>query len=81
MPRPAHIRGHLHLRCAALNATGAVYLPRGNVTFAGIAGSTANCTLLIADTIKFVAIAGLQDECSGVGTFSIATPGAVALVE
>ena len=66
---------------AALNATGAVYLPRGNVTFAGIAGSTANCTLLIADTIQFVGIAGLQDECSGVGTFSIATPGAVELVE
>ena len=66
---------------AALNATGAVYLPRGNVTFAGIAGSTANCTLLIADTIEFVAIAGLQDQCSGVGTFSIATPGAVKLME
>ena len=66
---------------AALYATGAVYLPRGNVTFAGIAGSTANCTLLIADKIQFVGIAGLKDECSGVGTFSIATPGAVALVE
>jgi Flp pilus assembly protein TadG len=66
---------------AALNATGAVYLPTGNLTFAGVAGSTANCTLLIADTIKFVGIAGLQDECSGVGTFSIDSPGAVALVE
>jgi hypothetical protein len=66
---------------SGLNATGAVYLPRGNVTFGLIAGSTANCTLLIADTIKFIAIAGLQDQCSGVGTFSIGTPGAVALVE
>jgi hypothetical protein len=66
---------------SALNVTGAVYLPRGNVTFAAIAGSTANCTLLIADKIQFIAIAGLQDECSGVGTFSIGTPGAVALVE
>jgi Flp pilus assembly protein TadG len=66
---------------AFLNATGAVYLPRGNVTFAGIAGSTANCTLLIADKITFFGFAGIQDECSGVGTFSIATPGAVALVE
>jgi hypothetical protein len=64
-----------------LSATGAVYLPRGNVTFALIAGSTANCTLLIADKIQFIALAGLQDECSGVGTFAIATPGSVKLVE
>jgi hypothetical protein len=66
---------------SGLNATGAVYLPHGHVTFALVAGSTANCTLLIADTIQFIALAGLQDECSGVGTFSIGTPGAVALVE
>jgi hypothetical protein len=66
---------------SALNVTGAVYLPRGYATFAGIAGSTANCTLLIADKIQFIFIAGLQDECSGVGTFSIGSPGAVALVE
>lgn len=36
---------------AGLNATGAVYLPSGNVTFGLIAGSTANCTLLVADKI------------------------------
>jgi hypothetical protein len=66
---------------SGLNATGAVYLPRAFIQFGLIAGSTANCTLLIADKIQFIALAGLQDECSGVGTFSIATPGAVALVE
>jgi hypothetical protein len=66
---------------SGLKATGAVYLPRGKVTFGLIAGSTANCTLLVADTISFIALAGLQDQCSGVGTFSINTPGAVALVE
>ena len=36
---------------SALNVTGAAYLPRGSATFAGIAGTTANCTLLIADKI------------------------------
>jgi hypothetical protein len=66
---------------SGLNATGAVYLPRASVTFGLIAGSTANCTLLIADTISFIALAGLQDQCSGVGTFSIGTPGSIALVE
>jgi hypothetical protein len=47
---------------------GAVYLPAGDVKFAGGAGSSVGCTQLIGNTITFVGNADLSLNCSGTGT-------------
>src|SRR5712671_880841 len=57
------------------NITGAIYIPKGNVEYAG--GSTSNttnkCTQLIADTITFKGNANFNNTCTGVGTSTIST--------
>jgi hypothetical protein len=57
------------------NITGAIYMPRGYVEYAG--GSTSNttnkCTQLIADTITFKGNANFNNTCTGVGTGTIGT--------
>jgi hypothetical protein len=59
---------------STLNVTGAFYVPRGSVTFGLIAGDVNNyCTQIIADTIQFIALAGLQANCATAGTLSISS--------
>jgi hypothetical protein len=50
---------------------GAIYVPRGNVTFSGGAASTNGCLQLIADTITFVGNANFAINCVGSGTKAI----------
>jgi len=47
---------------------GAIYIPTGDVTFAGGAGSTSSCTKLIADTITFTGTSNFAIDCKGYGT-------------
>jgi Flp pilus assembly protein TadG len=50
---------------------GAIYVPRGNVTFSGGAASTNGCLQLVADTITFVGNANFAINCVGSGTKAI----------
>jgi hypothetical protein len=50
---------------------GAIYIPRGSVTFSGGASSTNGCLQLVADTITFVGNANFSINCKGYGTKSI----------
>ena len=50
---------------------GAIYVPRGAVTFSGGAASTNGCLQLIADTVTFVGNANFAINCKGYGTKSI----------
>jgi hypothetical protein len=60
---------------SSLNATGTVYLPRGNLTFALIAGSVnTSCTHIIVNTISFTLGAGIYDNCDSYGTLPITSP-------
>jgi Flp pilus assembly protein TadG len=52
---------------------GAVYLPAGDVKFAGGANSTTGCTQLIGNTITFVGNATFSLNCSGTGTKPLAS--------
>jgi hypothetical protein len=54
---------------------GAVYFPTGAVDFAGGAGTNTNCTQLIADTITFTGVSGLEINCAGYGVKPIGIPG------
>ena len=53
---------------AAQVLTGAVYLPKGAVSFAGGASTTTGCTQLIGDTINFTGSSNFAINCSGYGT-------------
>jgi Flp pilus assembly protein TadG len=46
---------------------GALYFPTGAVTFAGGAGTSASCTKLIADTIKFTGNSDFAIDCKAMG--------------
>jgi Flp pilus assembly protein TadG len=50
---------------------GAIYVPRGDVTFSGGAASTNGCLQLIAATVTFVGNANFAINCRGYGTKSI----------
>jgi hypothetical protein len=50
---------------------GAIYVPRGDVTFSGGAASTNGCLQLIANTVTFVGNANFAINCAGSGTKSI----------
>jgi Flp pilus assembly protein TadG len=50
---------------------GAIYLPRGDVSFAGGADTTTGCTKLIGNTIKFTGNSNFAIDCSGFGTKAI----------
>ncbi len=60
--------------------TGALYFPNQAVKFGGSGTMTSTCTQLVARTITFNGNANLSQNCSGVGTSTIAQI-AVKLVE
>jgi hypothetical protein len=47
---------------------GAIYIPTGDVTFAGGAGSSSSCTKLIADTVTFTGDSNFAIDCKAFGT-------------
>src|SRR6185437_4705428 len=47
---------------------GAIYTPKGSVSFAGGSGTGNGCTQLIADTITFAGSSNFAINCSGSGT-------------
>ncbi len=51
--------------------TGAIYVPRGDVTFSGGAASTNGCLQLVANTVTFVGNANFAINCVGSGTKAI----------
>ncbi len=53
---------------ASQSFTGAIYLPKGYVKYAGGADTTNGCTQLIADTITFTGNSNFAVNCSGKGT-------------
>src|SRR5262249_16765835 len=59
---------------------GAVYLPKGSVSFAGGADTTNGCTQLIADPITFVGDSNFAINGTGSGTKPLGST-AVTLVE
>jgi Flp pilus assembly protein TadG len=59
---------------------GAIYFPKGSVSFAGGANTGDGCMQLVADTITFTGDSNFAINCSGSGTKPIATA-AVTLVE
>lgn len=65
---------------ASQNFGGALYLPKGDVTFAGGADTGTGCTQIVADTIAFVGNSNLAIDCSGYSTNPIGTAAAM-LVE
>jgi hypothetical protein len=52
---------------------GAIYLPKGDVSFAGGAASTNGCLQLIANKATFVGNANFAINCEGKGTRAIAS--------
>jgi Putative Flp pilus-assembly TadE/G-like len=65
---------------AAQVFSGAVYLPKAAVQFAGGANTSKACTQLIADTVTFTGNANFAINCSGSGTKPIGSAAAM-LVE
>lgn len=59
---------------------GAVYVPKGDIEYAGGANTNVNCTQVIGDTISFVGNSNLKVDCAAYGTRSIGASQA-ALVE
>jgi hypothetical protein len=53
---------------ATQSLTGAIYLPKGDVSFAGGADTTTGCTKLIGDTVKFTGNSNFALNCTGLGT-------------
>jgi hypothetical protein len=60
--------------------TGAVYLPKGDIKFAGGSNTGRGCTQLIGNTLTFSGNSALKIDCSGAGTKQLGPPTAV-LVE
>ncbi len=57
----------------AQNWTGAIYLPRANLTFAGGATGGNGCTQIVADTVTFTGNSNLSLSCAGTGTSAMGT--------
>ena len=53
------------------NFTGAIYLPKANLSFAGGNGTSTSCTKIIADTITLTGTSNLQVNCAGLGVATI----------
>jgi hypothetical protein len=57
------------------NITGAIYLPKQELGFAGGSNGTGSgCTLLVADQVDFKGNANLATNCAGTGTPQIVEP-------
>jgi Flp pilus assembly protein TadG len=50
---------------------GAIYLPKGAITWSGGSSASSNCTQIIGDTINFSGSSTLALNCTGYGTASI----------
>jgi hypothetical protein len=59
--------------------TGAIYVPKADVQFAGGANTSRACTQLVGDTVTFTGNANFAINCSGTGIKPIAT--AATMVE
>jgi Flp pilus assembly protein TadG len=57
---------------------GAVYFPKGAVSWAGNSGLSQKCTQVVADTIQMVGDSGFKIDCSGYGTKPIGSPATLA---
>ncbi|MDH2386673.1 pilus assembly protein TadG-related protein [Bradyrhizobium sp. CER78] len=55
------------------NLQGAVYLPKGALSFSGGNGTSANCTQIIADTISIVGNSNVKVNCAAMGGNAIGT--------
>jgi len=53
---------------------GVIYIPTGDVTFAGGASTSTSCTKIIADTIKFTGNSNLAINCSMYNTRPFSAP-------
>lgn len=53
--------------------TGVIYMPSEDPTYSGSSTSTAGCTQLVANQIKFSGTSSFGDNCSGTGVVTIAT--------
>jgi Putative Flp pilus-assembly TadE/G-like len=53
---------------------GAIYLPTGDVTYAGGASTSTSCTKIIADTIKFTGNSNLAINCNMYNTRAFSAP-------
>jgi hypothetical protein len=60
--------------------TGAIYLPKAALQYAGGANNFSGCTQVIADTATFVGTSNLAVNCTGDGTQQIGNT-AATLVE
>ncbi|WP_380941138.1 pilus assembly protein TadG-related protein [Sphingomonas floccifaciens] len=56
---------------ASQSLKGAIYLSKGDLTYAGGAGTSVSCTQIVADTISFVGNSDLEVTCPGFGTNAI----------
>lgn len=66
---------------ATMQITGAIYLPRQSVTYAGSANNTSGCTQIIALTVDFQGGAAFALDCSGIPIRAIGTIIQPTLVE
>ncbi|MEN3350939.1 MAG: hypothetical protein V7632_4574 [Bradyrhizobium sp.] len=55
------------------NLAGAIYLPKGDLSFSGGNGTSTTCTQIIADTITFVGNSNVQVNCAAMGGSPIGT--------
>jgi Flp pilus assembly protein TadG len=53
---------------------GAIYVPTGDVTYAGGASTSTSCTKIIADTVKFTGNSNLAINCSMYNTRAFSAP-------
>jgi hypothetical protein len=65
---------------ATQDIEGALYLPKGDVSFAGGAGTSTSCTQLVGDTITFTGNSNFAVNCTGYGTKPLGS-GIAKLVE
>ncbi|MGQ0684363.1 MAG: TadE/TadG family type IV pilus assembly protein [Bradyrhizobium sp.] len=53
------------------NFGGAIYLPKGALSYSGGNGATTSCTKIIADTLTFTGNSSVKVDCSAFGSASI----------
>jgi Flp pilus assembly protein TadG len=61
--------------------TGAIYLPAGDIQFAGNAGTGTACTQVIGNTVEFTGNSSVGSNCAGTGTRDMQFGQQIALVE
>jgi hypothetical protein len=61
--------------------TGAIYLPAGDIQFAGNAGTGTACTQVIGNTVEFTGNSNVGSNCAGTGARELQFGQQIALVE